>query len=193
MLRRLYDWTMKQAGHRHALPAVAGISFIESSVFPIPPDVLIIPMVLAERTKAWLIATVCTIASVAGGLLGYAIGYFLFEQLGQPILAFYGYTEQFQEFRGFYQEWGFWFVAAAGFTPFPYKVITIASGVLTLNPVVFVLASVASRGGRFFILCGLLWYFGPPIRMFIERHLALLTVLFFVLLFGGFLVAHYML
>lgn len=193
MLRRLYDWTMKQAGHRHALPAVAGISFIESSVFPIPPDVLIIPMVLAERAKAWLIATVCTIASVAGGLLGYVIGYFLFEQLGQPVLSFYGYTEQFQEFRGIYREWGFWFVAAAGFTPFPYKVITIASGVLTLNPLVFVVASVVSRGGRFFILCGLLWYFGQPIRGFIERNLALLTVLFFALLFGGFLVAHYML
>lgn len=191
MLRRLYDWTMRQAGRRHALPAVAGISFIESSVFPIPPDVLIIPMVLAERSRAWLIAGICTVASVLGGLLGYAIGYFLFEQVGQPILGFYGYAEQFHEFRAFYTEWGFWFVAAAGFTPFPFKVITIASGVLTLNPLVFLLASAVSRGGRFFMLSALLWYFGPPIRGFIERNLALLTVLFFVLLFGGFLVARY--
>lgn len=191
MLRKLYDRTLAIAGHRHALPGLALISFLESSVFPIPPDVLLIPMVLARRARAWLIAAVCTAASVAGAVLGYVIGYFLFEQLGVPILAFYGYEDQFADFRDFYQEWGLWFVLAAGFTPFPFKVITIASGVLALNPAVFLIGSVASRGGRFFLVAGLLWYFGPPIRRYIENNLPFLTVLFFILLFGGFIVARY--
>ena len=192
MLRRLYDWTMGLAGHRHALPALALVAFIESSLFPVPPDILIIPMVLAARSRAWRIATVATVASVVGGLLGYAIGAGLYETVGRPVLDFYGYAEKFESFSEAYNEWGAWIVAGAGFTPFPYKVITIASGVTGLDLAVFMIASVISRGARFFLLAALLWYFGPPIRRFIEANLPLLATLFFVLLFGGFLVARYL-
>ncbi len=192
MLRRLYDWTMGLAGHRHALPALALVAFIESSLFPVPPDILIIPMVLAARSRAWRIATVATAASVVGGLLGYAIGAGLYETVGRPVLDFYGYGAKFESFRGAYNEWGAWIVAGAGFTPFPYKVITIASGVTGLDLAVFMLASLISRGARFFLLAALLWYFGPPIRRFIEANLPLLATLFFVLLFGGFLAARYL-
>ena len=192
MLRRLYDWTMGLAGHRHALPALALVAFIESSLFPVPPDILIIPMVLAARSRAWRIATVATAASVVGGLLGYAIGAGLYETVGRPVLDFYGYGAKFESFRGAYNEWGAWIVAGAGFTPFPYKVITIASGVTGLDLAVFMLASLISRGARFFLLAALLWYFGPPIRRFIEANQPLLATLFFVLLFGGFLAARYL-
>ena len=192
MLRRLYDWTMGLAGHRHALPALAAVAFIESSLFPVPPDILIIPMVLAARSQAWRIAAVATVASVLGGLLGYAIGAGLYESIGRPVLDFYGYAEKFESFSEAYNEWGAWIVAGAGFTPFPYKVITIASGVTGLDLVVFMIASVISRGARFFLLAALLWYFGPPIRRFIEANLPLLATLFFILLFGGFLVARYL-
>jgi membrane protein YqaA with SNARE-associated domain len=192
VLRSLYDWTMGLAAHRHALVALALISFIESSVFPIPPDVLMIPMVLAARDRAWLIALIATVASVLGGFLGYYIGAGLFEVIGQPILDFYGYGERFASFRESYNEWGAWIVAGAGFTPFPYKVITIASGVMDLDLATFTLASVVSRGARFFLLAALLWYFGPPIRRFIENNLPLLATLFFVLLFGGFVAARYL-
>ncbi len=193
MLRRLYDWTMDLAGRPYALWALAVISFVESSIFPIPPDVLLIPMILAARQRAWIIALVCTLASVAGGVAGYAIGALLFDTVGQPIVEFYGYIDRFQEFQAGYEEWGAWIVAGAGFTPFPYKVITITSGVMDLNFGVFMIASVISRGARFFLLAALLWYFGPPIRSFIERYLPQLTIVFFVLLFGGFIALRYLL
>lgn len=192
MLRSLYDWTMGLAAQRHALAALALISFIESSVFPIPPDILIIPMVLAARDQAWRIALIATVASVLGGLLGYAIGAGLYETVGRPILDFYGYGERFTRFQEVYAEWGLWIVAGAGFTPFPYKVITIASGVMDLDLAVFSIASVVSRGARFLLLAGLLWYFGPPIRRFIENNLPLLATLFFILLFGGFIAVRYL-
>jgi len=184
----LYDWTMAQATRPYALWTLALVSFVESSIFPIPPDVLLIPMVLAARHRAWLIAGVCTVASVLGGFLGYAIGALLFETLGQPILELYGYLDKFAEFQARYNEWGAWIVFGAGLTPFPYKVITIASGVTLLDPVTFGIASVLARGLRFFAVAALLWWFGEPIRLFIERNLGWLTVLFFVFLFGGFLV-----
>ncbi len=193
MLRRLYDWAMDLAGHRHALWALAAVAFIESSVFPVPPDILLIPMVLAARERAWRIAAVTTVASVVGGGLGYLIGAALFETVGRPLLEFYGQMESFQEFQALYNEWGAWIVAGAGFTPFPYKVITIASGVADLDPVVFMAASAVSRGARFFLVAALLWKFGPPIRTFLEKHLPLLAGLFFVLLFGGFLAIRYIL
>ena len=192
MLRRLYDRTMALAEHRHALLLLGLIAFIESSIFPIPPDVLLIPMVLAARRRAWLIAAVCTLASGTGGAAGYGIGYYLFESLGRPLLEFYGYMERFATFQSQFNEWGAWIVAGAGLTPFPYKVITIASGATALDPLVFMVASLLSRGARFFLLAGLLWYFGPPIRAFIETHLGKLTVGFFAVLLGGFMVAGYM-
>jgi len=191
MLRRLYNWTMSLSGHPHALWALAAVAFIESSVFPIPPDILIIPMVLAAPQRAWKIALVATVASVLGGVLGYAIGAFLFDSLGRPLLDFYGYADKFTTFQEKYNEWGAWIVAGAGFTPFPYKVITIASGVTHLDPVVFMVASVLSRGARFFLIAALLWKFGAPIRSFIDRYLPLLATLFFLLLFGGFIALRY--
>ncbi len=191
MIRRLYDWTMAQAEKPYAVRFLAFISFIESSVFPIPPDVLLVPMVLGARARAWFYAAVCTAASVLGGLAGYLIGAFLFEAIGEPVLEFYGYAEKFVDFEMRYQEWGAWIVFFAGLTPFPYKVITIASGAFHLDILTFIIASILSRGLRFFVVAGLLWQFGPPIRSFIEKNLGWLTVLFFILLFGGFLAIRY--
>jgi membrane protein YqaA with SNARE-associated domain len=193
LLRPLYDWTLRLASHRHAMWALAAISFVESSIFPIPPDVLLIPMVLAAPTRAWRIALVCTIASVLGGLAGYGIGYFLFEQVGKPLLEFYGYGPKFGEFKAKYNEWGTWAVFIAGVTPFPYKVITILSGVTALDPTVFTIASVFARGLRFLIVAALLWKFGAPIRDFIEARLGLVFTVFCVGLVGGFVVIKYIL
>ncbi len=191
MLQRLYEWTMGLAAQPRALWALAAISFIESSIFPVPPDILLVPMVLAARPRAWRIALVCTVASVLGGLLGYAIGYFLYESAGRPLLEFYGYAERFAQFQDRYNEWGAWIVAGAGVTPFPYKIITIASGVTQLDLMTFTVASVLSRGARFFIEAAILWQFGPPVRRLIERNLGLATTAFFGLLLGGFAVVKY--
>jgi membrane protein YqaA with SNARE-associated domain len=192
MLRRLYDWTLSLSARPGALWALAIVAFVESSIFPIPPDVLIIPMVLAARGRAWAIAGVASLASVVGGFAGYAIGYFLFQEIGQPIIDFYGYGQAIEDFRVKYNEWGFWIVADAGFTPFPYKVITIASGAFALDLTTFALASAVSRGARFYLVAALLWKFGPPIKAFIERYLGLLTAMFFVLLIGGFVALKYL-
>jgi membrane protein YqaA with SNARE-associated domain len=186
-LHDLYDWTMAQATRPYALWTLALIAFVESSIFPIPPDVLLIPMVLAAPSRAWWIATVCTAASALGGLLGYAIGALLFEALGRPILEIYGSLEQFADFQRRYNEWGAWIVFGAGLTPFPYKVITIASGVTGLDLWTFMIASIVGRGMRFFMVAALLWYVGPPMKRFIEANLGWLTIAFFILLFGGFL------
>ena len=193
MLHRLYDWTLGLAAHKHAILALALISLVESSVFPIPPDILLIPMVLAARDRAWIIAGVCMVASVIGGVFGYGIGFFLFEQIGKPVLEVYRYSSKFAEFQETYNEWGAWAVFFAGVTPFPYKVITILSGVTGLSLPVFIVASMLARGLRFFIVAALLWKFGEPIKAFIERRLGLLFVLFFILLIGGFVVVKYLL
>jgi len=193
VIRSLYDWTMDFAANRNAMWALFIISFIESSVFPIPPDILIIPMVLASREKAWKIAGVCTVASVLGGIGGYGIGYFLYESVGQPILDMYGKAEKFHEFQGMYNEWGAWVVAMAGLTPFPFKVITIASGVTKLDMPTFVIASLLSRGARFFLEAALLWYFGDPIREFVEKYLGWLVTAGFIVLVGGFVAVKYVL
>lgn len=193
MIRRLYDWTMGLAAHRHAPAALTGVAFVESSVFPIPPDVMLVPMVLAERLKAWRFAALCTIGSVLGGIAGYAIGYFLFELVGAAILDIYDPSRKaWNTFTSLYETWGFWIVFAAGFSPLPYKVFTIASGVVAMNFPVFVIASVISRGARFFLVAGLLYYYGEPIRAFIERRLGLLAALFVVLLIGGFVSIKYL-
>lgn len=191
MLRQLYDRVMDLSAHPRAVWGLAGVSFIESSVFPIPPDVMLIPMVLAERAKAWFYATVATISSVLGGLFGYAIGLFLFELVGRPILDLYGYGEAFTDFAARYNEWGAWIVFIAGVTPFPYKVVTIASGATQLNILVFLVASIAARGLRFYVESALLYWFGPPIRDFIERRLGLVFTVFVVALVGGFIAIRY--
>ncbi|EIM74315.1 DedA family protein [Nitratireductor aquibiodomus RA22] len=191
MLRKLYDWTMSLAATRHAEKALGSVSFIESSVFPIPPDVLLIPMVLSERARWLRYAFICTISSVLGALLGYAIGAFLYETVGQPILAFYGKENAFEQVAGWYNEWGGWGVLFAAVTPFPYKVLTIFSGATGLNLLVFVVVSVIGRGLRFFLVSWLLYRFGAPIRVFIEKNLGLLFTLFMVLLIGGFVAIRY--
>jgi membrane protein YqaA with SNARE-associated domain len=192
MLRRLYDWTMSLAATRHAEKALAGISFIESSVFPIPPDVLLIPMVLAKRVHWIRYAFVCTLASIAGALLGYFIGAFLYEAVGRPILAFYGKENSFETIRQWYNTWGGWGVLFAAVTPFPYKVLTIFSGATGLNLSIFVTVSIIGRGLRFFLVSWLLFHFGAPIRIFVEKNLSLLFTLFTVLLIGGFVAVRYL-
>ena len=186
MIRALYDWSLALAAHRHATWALAIVAFIESSVFPIPPDILLIPMIVARPSRAFLLAGICTLASTLGGLAGYLIGVFLFDTVGVPVLSFYGMTDQFEVFRQTYNEWGVWAVLIAGVTPFPYKVITILSGATGLSLPVFMLASLIARGLRFFLVAALLWKFGAPIRDFIERRLGLMFTLAVLLLLGGF-------
>lgn len=186
MIRRLYDWTMALADSRNALWALFAVAFVESSVFPIPPDVLMIPMILARPSRAFVIAGVALAGSVLGGLLGYYIGAALFESVGRPVLEFYGKDVYFSEFSTRYNDYGAWAVLIAGVTPFPYKVITILSGSTGLNLGVFMVASVVARGLRFFVVAALLWKFGAPIRSFIERYLGLLFVAFIALLIAGF-------
>lgn len=186
MLRSLYDWTISLAAHPRALWALGVVAFVEASVFPIPPDVLMIPMIVARPNRAFLIAAVGSVASVLGGLLGYAIGALAFDQIGYPILAALGKGDAVLEFNDRYNDLSFWPVLIAGLTPFPYKVITIMSGWTGLPLATFVITSIVARAGRFFLVAVLLWKFGAPIREFIERRLGLMSVLFVVLLAGGF-------
>jgi len=192
MLLGLYNWTIALGQSRHALWALALIAFIESSVFPIPPDVLLIPMVIALPRKAFLFATVATVFSVLGGIFGYYIGAVLFDSVGQPLLDFYGKAEQFDSFSDSYNQYGAWAVLIAGVTPFPFKVITILSGSTDLNFSVFLFSSILARGLRFFLIAALLWKFGVPIRTFIEKRLGLVFIVAVVLLLGGFLLVKYL-
>lgn len=192
-LRRLYDQTMRIAAHKHAAWWLAGISFVESSVFPIPPDVVLMPMCLADRSKSFWYATICTVGSVLGGIFGYVIGYFLFESVGKVILNFYDLMGQFTSFQEKYNTWGGWIVFGGGFTPIPYKIITIASGVANMNIFVFCVASIVGRALRFYLIAALLWRYGMPIQTFIEKYLGSLTILFFTLLIGGFISLKYLL
>lgn len=190
-IRNLYDWTLRLSGSRHATPALATVSFIESSVFPIPPDVMLIPMCIARRDRAFFYATVCTIASVIGGLFGYAIGYFLFETLGQKILEIYGAAEKFADMQRRYDEYGGWIILAKGLTPFPFKILTILSGVMKMDLKIFILSSIAARAMRFYLVAGLLWKFGAPIQAFIEKYLGWVTLAFLLVLIGGFVAVAY--
>ncbi|RAP42834.1 cytochrome B [Rhodovulum viride] len=186
MIRRLYDWTLSLADSRNAMWALFIVAFVESSIFPIPPDVLMVPMILARPSRAFAIAAVALAGSVLGGLAGYGIGWAFFEQIGRPVLEFYGKQAYFDEFGARYNDYGAWAVLIAGVTPFPYKVITILSGSTGLNLWVFMAASVIARGIRFFLVAALLWKFGAPVRRFIEKYLGLLFTLFVLLLIGGF-------
>lgn len=192
-MRKLYNWTLSQAEKENAIWVLAFVSFIESSVFPIPPDVLLIPMILARPNRAFWFAGVCTVASVLGGLAGYMIGYFAFDLLGKPVLELYGYSEKFLEFQSTYNDWGAWAVLIAGVTPFPFKVITVLSGATSLNVGVFMAASLIARALRFFLLAGLLWWFGERIRALIERHFGLMMTAIAILTIGGFVMIKYVL
>ena len=186
MLRRAYDWSLRMAEHRRAMWILAGISFIESSVFPITPLVMLVPMVLARPERAWLIAAVCTAASVAGGVFGYFIGYALYEEIGRPVLEFYGKAGKFEEFTEWFNAVGAEAVLFAAITPFPYKVITIASGVTGLNIWTLIGASIVGRGLQFFLAAGMVWYFGPRARALIEKHMGLVATGLAIVLIGGF-------
>jgi membrane protein YqaA with SNARE-associated domain len=191
MLRGIYDWTMRMAASDRAPWALAGVSFAESSFFPIPPDIMLIPMVLSQPRKAWWYATIATVASVLGGLLGYAIGYYLYDAIGAPILKFYGREHALDGFGTFVQEYGVAAVIIKGMTPIPYKVVTIAAGVGKMDVLAFIGASIVARAMRFYLVAGLLYFFGEPIRSFIEGRLALVTTAFLVLLVGGFVAVRY--
>jgi membrane protein YqaA with SNARE-associated domain len=186
MLRALYDWTMAQATHPRALWILAFVAFVESSIFPIPPDVLMIPMILARPKQAWLIALVALVASVAGGIFGYVIGAFAFDQIGAPMLQAMGKGAAMEAFNTRFNDFGFWPVLIAGITPFPYKVITIMSGWTGLPLGTFIVTSIIARGVRFFLIAALLYKFGAPVRDFIEKRLGLVFIVFVVLLLGGF-------
>ena len=185
-VKAVYDYMLRLAADKHAMLFLFVVAFAESSFFPIPPDIMLIPMILATPFKAYRIAAVATIASVTGGFFGYFIGGYGYDLIAKPILNFYGYMAQFDVFKGYYHDWGAWIVFGAGLTPFPYKVVTIASGAVHLDLVVFTIASVLSRGGRFFLVAWLLKKYGEPMRVFIEKHLGKLSVLFVILLVGGF-------
>ncbi len=186
MLRALYNWTISLAQSPHALWALAIVAFVESSFFPIPPDVLMIPMIIARPSRAFVIAAVATVASVMGGLFGYFIGAVLMDSIGQPILEFYGKDASFAEMAAVFNAYGAWAVVVAGVTFLPFKVITIASGVTGLSLPVFIVSSIFARALRFFLVAALLWKFGAPIRDFIERRLGLVFIVFCVLLIAGF-------
>ncbi len=187
----MYDWAVAQAQTKHAVWTLAVVSFAESSFFPIPPDAMLVPMCLAERRKAFMFATVCTIASVIGGIVGYAIGYFLIESIGAWIINLYGYDDALARFQQTVQEYGVWFVLIKGLTPIPYKLVTIGAGAgaMALGP--FIIASIVTRGVRFYAEAALLWYFGPPVKAFIERHLTLVSWAFLIALAGGIVAVRY--
>jgi membrane protein YqaA with SNARE-associated domain len=188
MLRRLYVRTLALAASPRAPWWLALIAFAEASCFPIPPDALLIPMALARPDRAWRLALVCTVASVAGGALGYYIGYAVFDQLARPLIAFYGYGPRFAAFQAMYAQYGVWIILIKGLTPIPYKIVTIASGAAHFDFAVFMAASAVTRGARFFAVAALLRFFGAPVRDFIERRLTLVTSLLAAGVVGGFLV-----
>ena len=192
LLRRLYDWCVAAAGKRHALVILTAVAFAESSFFPIPPDVMLVPMSLARPDRAFLIAVWCTLASVAGGILGYAIGALLYGSVGAWLIHLYGYGDKVEAFRAAYAQWGAWIILLKGLTPIPYKIVTITSGFAGYNFGLFVVLSVITRGTRFFLLAFLLNRYGEAARHIIEKRLALWTLLFAVVLVGGIVVALYL-
>ena len=187
-IRRLYDWTLSWADRPGGTRALFALSFAESSFFPIPPDVLLMALALGRPKRAFWFATVCTVASVLGGVLGYFIGMFLFEQIGRPVLVFYGAMDRFEQVGQLYRDNLVLALGTAGFTPVPYKVFTIAGGAFQIPLLAFVLVSALSRGARFFLVAALIHSFGPPVKRFIDRYFNVLTVVFVVLLLGGFYV-----
>ena len=187
MIKNLYNKTMALAGHPQAIFLLGAVSFIEASFFPIPPDVMLIPMVLMNPSRAWLFALVATAFSVLGGIFGYIIGTFSYEHIAEPLLYSLGKEAEMINFSNKYNEIGFWAVITAGISPIPYKVVTIMSGATNLNFAVFLGASLASRGLRFFVVAGLLHFYGHAIRDFIERYLNWVFMLFVILLLVGFI------
>lgn len=192
-LRRMYDWMMRMAGRKHAQSWLFFVAFIQSSFFPLPSDIMLAPMCLAQRRHAFRYALICTAGSVLGGLFGYAIGYFLFETVGRAILEFYDLTEEFGKVKASFHDNSVLIVLIASWTPIPYKVITIAGGLVQTDLAVFTLASIFGRGLRFLAVAALLWKYGNKVDAFISKHPALLVTVFFILLIGGFVAIKYLL
>ncbi len=189
MLRRIYDWCIAAAEKPYALWLMGAVSFAESSFFPIPPDVMLIPMSLAKPKKAWLYALVCTVTSVAGGIVGYAIGALLYDSIGQWLINLYGYGDKVDAFRKSYADYGAWIILLKGLTPIPYKLVTITSGFANYNLLLFVVFSIIARGGRFFIVAIILNRYGTWIRAVIEKHLGLWVAIGTGVLVIGFIIA----
>jgi membrane protein YqaA with SNARE-associated domain len=186
LVRRIYDWVLSWADSRYGPVALFLLAFAESSFFPIPPDVLLMALALGARKRSLQFALICSVASVLGGLAGYAIGALAFDTVGRPIIEFYGAAGKYDTVGKLYEEHGFWIVFLAGFTPIPYKVITIAGGVFKISLLPFTIASIVGRSARFFLVAGLIYAFGEPVKAFIDKWFNLLTVVFSVLLIGGF-------
>ena len=191
-MRRLYDWVLHWAETPYGAWALGILSVMESSFFPVPPDPLLIVLVLGKRTKAMFYAALTTITSAVGGVGGWLIGMFLMDLVGHRIIDFYGAQEQFNYVQEMYNEWGVWFLFTAALTPIPYKVFTIASGAFGMSIVPFFIVSLIGRGLRFFVVSGLIYLFGPPIQRFIDKYFNLLAILFVVLLVGGFAAVKYL-
>lgn len=189
MFKRLYDWTIGMAESPRAPQALAAVSFAESSFFPVPPDVMLVPMTMARPKKAWTYAAICTVASVLGGIVGYLIGALLYDTVGAWLIRLYGYGDKMDAFRALYQQHGHWIILIKGFTPIPFKLITIASGLAGYDFLMFVLLSIITRGARFFLVAGVMNRFGAPIRRFIEDNLTLVGIVTVVAIVGGFVVA----
>jgi membrane protein YqaA with SNARE-associated domain len=187
-LRRLKEWVESYADKPYAEWALFAIAFMESSFFPIPPDVLLIAMAVITPKKAFRYALVCSLGSVLGGVFGYYIGYFFFETIGQPILTFYGAQGHYDTVKQLYSEHAFWAILSAAFTPIPYKVFTIAAGTFEVSLTTLIVASIIGRSGRFFLVAGLFYFFGAPIKKFIDKYFELLTVVFLILFVAGFVV-----
>lgn len=192
MFKKLYDWTLSLSASPRAPQALGAISFAESSFFPIPPDIMLVPMVMAKPEKAWHYAAICTVASVLGGILGYAIGALLYDTIGAWLIQLYGYGDKMDGFRALYQQHGHWIILIKGFTPIPFKLITIASGLAGYDFLMFVLLSTLTRAARFFFVAGIMNRFGGPLRRLIEENLTLVGIGSIVAIIAGFVIAKYL-
>jgi len=191
MFKKIYHWMLAKAGHPHAKWYLAGISFAESSMSPLPPDPLMVPMIIKDKEQAWSIAFIATLASALGGIVGYGIGFFLFEKLGMPILEAYGLQDKFLIFQETFHRWGFWAIVIKAFTPIPFKLVTITCGAVKFNFWLFLVASTLSRGLRFYILSGLLKRYGVTMHKLIDQNIQLVSIAFLALLIGGFFIVKY--
>ncbi len=186
LLRRGYDWILSWAGRKNAGYFLFFLALAEASFFPIPPDVLLIALGLAVPKKSIRWASICLAGSVIGGVIGYGLGYYFMAMIGDRILEFYHLMDKYSQVQALYQQYDAWAVAVGGFTPLPYKLFTITAGAFRINFLTFVVASVVSRGLRFFLVAATIYFFGPKVRYFLERYFNLFTIIFAVLLIGGY-------
>lgn len=191
-MKKLYLWLLEKSKHRHAPWYLALVSFTESSVSFIPPDPMMVPMIVAHKERAWFLAFLTTLSSVLGGALGYAIGFYLFDHLGVPILETYGLMEKIKAFQDFFNEWGFWAIVVKAFTPIPFKLVTITAGALKFNFALFMLASTISRGIRFYLEAAIVWKWGAQMNKIIVENIMLISTLFIGVLVAGFLALKYL-